>query len=108
MEDNKEFDTGIVGCSELEEALNEVERLKEKVRVLEQDNDDLQDDLGCANNEIDDLESRLETVINNYDPMGVRNQMLDNLVLKLNQDGLMTKELDEWLELYRKFYMGEL
>lgn len=89
-----EFDTCIVGTQELENLLEQIEKLQTEVDYWIQQNDEkaeIIEDLKIRNEE---LEEKLDDTIKDF----------DDFCWRLKNDGLYTKELDEFIENYFKFY----
>lgn len=81
---------------ELEKELQEA---KETINELEQRVEDLEIELDCANDEIQDLENQ----INNFqDWDGIKD--MDNFIWKLKLDNLYTEKLEEFIKNYFKWH----
>ena len=115
MENNEVMDSGIVGFSESEEFLNaveeankQVEELKSRLADISQEKEDLEDDLGFVYSEMEDMESKMQSLLTTHDPDTVKSNVIDDMVMRLNRDGLMTAELEEWIENYCRFYINNV
>lgn len=111
MEDDEVVDSGILSCSELEdleELKSELEDKKQKIEDLQDELEDLQDELDDVNREYDDLEFRYNKICVEYDPETVKSDVIDDILLRLNRDNIMTPELEEWFDNYCRFYLGSV
>lgn len=106
MENDEVKDSGIIGCSELESLQLEVEELRKDKKGLQEEVDSLEDDLTYTREELEDAENKLEKL--ECLPEEIKSDLFSNIQLKLRQDGLMTTELEDWFELYDKFYIDRV
>lgn len=104
MEDEEIVDSGIESYSEAEE----LEELREKVKELEQENEDLREELDDKDRDISDLEYRIQSVIEDNDRDEIKSDVLVDIARRMTMDGIITPQLEEWLENYGRFYVDEV
>lgn len=97
-------DSGIIGYSELDD----IDELKSELEELKQESDDLQEELDDTNREYEDLEFRYNALCMQYDPDSIKSNVIDDIVLHLNRDNMMTPELAEWIDNYCRFYLNNI
>lgn len=102
------IDSGIVGYTiydEMQENLNETEK---ELKSVKEDLEDVNSELEDANWEIDNLEDRLrEQDEEEYIEEEVKLRTMAALTRHLNQDNMMTPELEEWLENFHRWHLKE-
>lgn len=106
MENNEVIDSGIVGYSELEELEKQLEEKDRRIKELEEENNDLSSDLDFANIDLENTQERLQEVIENYS--NIKCDVMVAVATRLTIDGLITPELEEWLENFNKFYLKDI
>lgn len=106
MENNEVIDSGIIGYSELEELEKQLEEKDKRIKELEEENNDLSSDLDFANIDLENTQERLQEVIENYS--NIKCDVMVAVATRLTIDGLLTPELEEWLENFNKFYLKDI
>ena len=106
MENDEVKDSGIIGCSELESLHMEAEELRKDKESLQEEVDSLEDALTYMREELEEAEDKLEKL--ECLPEEIKSNLFSNIQLRLKQDGLMTSELENWFELYDKFYIDKV
>ena len=73
--------------------------MEEKINELEQHIEDLEAELLCANDELDDLREQVSK-FEDYD--GIKH--MDNFIWRLKQDNLYSEKLEEFIKNYLKWH----
>lgn len=107
MEENKEIiDSGIIGCSEAEDLQEQVENLEELLKEARDERDDLARDLEWANTDLDLANQKIEQLI--ALPDMTKKEIIEDIKRRLTVDNLMSKELEDWIDNYVRFYLNEV
>lgn len=114
MEDDK-IDDGIVGSSEVNDLMQElneknelIEKLQEQLKTLQDDYDNLADDYDFVQRDLEDAEETIEELQSEYDRDEIKSDVMVDVARRLTIDGLLTPQLEEWIENYCRFYLGEV
>ena len=94
-------DSGIVGISEAEELKKELDDLKAEYNELDSMYNDVCRDLENA-------EEQIEAMQNEFDKDEIKSDVMVAIATHLTRDGLLTPELEEWLDNFGRFYLDEV
>lgn len=94
-------DSGIVGISEAEELKKELDDLKAEYNELDSMYNDVCRDLENA-------EEQIEVMQNEFDKDEIKSDVMVAIATHLTRDGLLTPELEEWLDNFGRFYLDEV
>lgn len=111
MENEEIKDSGIIGYSELEEVEGLKEQLEERnqrIADLEEEINDLESDLSDANSEVDELQQRIIELQEDFDEDYIKSNVMTAIATRLTIDGMLTPELEAWLENFGRFYLDEV
>lgn len=94
--------------SQVNDLTSKLEKANNLVNSLREERDSLQDDLDWANSDIDMYEERIAKYEEEFDPDRIKNDVMFEMKRRLNQDSMMSKELEEWLDDFIRFYLKSI
>lgn len=111
MENNEIKDSGILGyfeLDEIEDLRKQLEEKDEKIKELQEEIDELEDANDDYERELLDVENIISKYEEDFDKDMIVNDTLVCLATHMTKDGILTPELEEWLDNFGRFYADEI